>query len=185
MAQSIVSMFKYHKDVEEAVKELDHLGYNTKEMSVVMKDIEEKKRMDNMGVQVSEGAASGVVTGGILGGVAGLLVGLGTLTIPGLGPLLAAGPLATALGLTGTAATTTTGALAGAVAGGIAGALISLGFPPEEAKRYEEEIKAGGILLMVPTLDERTNEVRTVLNKHNARDIRQLDLTPDAEHLAK
>jgi uncharacterized membrane protein len=177
-------MFKYHKDVEEAVKELDHLGYNTKEMSVVMKDIEKKEEMQDMGVQVTQGTASGAVTGGILGGVAGLLVGLGTITIPAIGPFLAAGPLAAALGLTGAAATTTTGAVAGAVAGGLAGALISLGFPAEEAKHYEEEIKAGGILLMVPTINERSDEVRRVLDKHHVRDVRQLDLSPDAEHLA-
>lgn len=178
MAKTIVSIFQNSFDVEAAVKELDHLGYDTKKMSVVMKDIEKHEEIKDTGVKVTEGATSGVVTGGALGGITGLLVGLGTITIPGVGPFLAAGPLAGALGLTGAAATTATGAVTGAVAGGVLGALMSLGFPDEEAKVYEEKIRAGGILLIVPTMDERTDEVREVVNNHHARDVRQLDLIP-------
>lgn len=137
-----------------------------------------------MGVHVSEGAASGAVTGGALGGLTGLLIGLGVISIPGVGPFLAAGPLVAALGLTGAAATTATGTVTGAIAGGIIGALTSLGFPPEEAKIYEEEIRGGGILLVVPTLNERTNEVRSLVEKYNAREVRELELSPQAEHLA-
>ncbi len=179
----MVSIFKYEDDVEGAVKELEKLGYNTKEMSVVMKDVRKTGEMENMGVHVSEGAASGAVAGGALGGIAGLLVGLGIITIPGIGPFLAAGPLATALGLTGAAATTTTGAVTGAAAGGIVGALTSLGLPREEAEHYEEQVKAGGILLVVPSMDERTGEVRSVMEKHKASDVRQLDLSPQADNM--
>lgn len=184
MAKTIVSIFKYENDVEAAVKELDNLGYDTKEMSVVMKDVKKTEKMEDMGVHVSEGAASGVAAGGALGGVAGLLVGLGIITIPGVGPFLAAGPIATALGITGAVATTTTGAITGAAAGGIVGALTSLGVPLDEAKKYEEEVRGGGILLVVPTIDERTTEVRDIAEKHNARDVRQLDLAPNADNIA-
>src|SRR2546422_5694195 len=86
-----------------------------------------------------EGAATGATTGGVIGGVLGWLVGLGTLAVPGVGPLIAAGPIVAAL----------TGAGVGGAIGGIAGALIGMGIPEYEAKRYEGRVKEGGILLSV------------------------------------
>src|SRR5207244_4896563 len=86
-----------------------------------------------------EGAATGATTGGVIGGVLGWLVGLGTLAIPGVGPLIAGGPIVAAL----------TGVGVGGAIGGIAGALIGMGIPEYEAKRYEGRIKEGGILLSV------------------------------------
>src|SRR5256885_16152028 len=78
-----------------------------------------------------EGATTGATAGGVTGGVLGLLAGIGTLAIPGVGPLIAAGPIMAAL----------SGAAVGATAGGIAGGLIGLGIPEIEAKRYEEKLK--------------------------------------------
>jgi hypothetical protein len=86
-----------------------------------------------------EGTAVGATTGGVIGGVLGWLAGIGTLAIPGVGPLVAAGPIVAAL----------TGIGVGGTIGGIAGALIGMGFPEFEAKRYEGRIRSGGILLSV------------------------------------
>ena len=86
-----------------------------------------------------EGAATGLGAGGLLGGTLGWLAGIGSLAIPGVGPLIAAGPIVAAL----------SGVAVGAAVGGIAGALIDLGIPEYQAKRYEGKVKAGNILLSV------------------------------------
>lgn len=177
MAQVVVGVFKIQSNAEGAIQALKDLNYDPKDFSVVMKDITKAQEVEsNTGASVAKGAASGAMTGGLLAGVAGLLVGLGIVTIPGLGALFVAGPIASALGLTGAAATTTTAALAGAAGGGLIGALAGLGFSHEEAVQYEEQVRGGGILLAVPVRDMRTKEVREVLTKHGATDVRQLEL---------
>lgn len=86
-----------------------------------------------------EGATAGAGSGAVLGGALALLVGVGAITIPGLAPLLAAGPLTATLAGVG----------AGGVAGGFAGALLGLGIPEYEAKRYEGGIRKGAVLVSV------------------------------------
>src|SRR5262249_56040370 len=90
-----------------------------------------------------EGATTGAVAGGALGGVAGWLAGIGTLAIPGVGPLIAAGPILAAL----------SGVAAGAAVGGVTGALVGYGIPEYEAKIYEGKVREGNILLSVHTDD--------------------------------
>src|SRR5205085_10018406 len=85
------------------------------------------------------GTTTGAVAGGAIGGTLGLLAGIGALAIPGVGPLIAAGPIMATLAGVGT----------GGVVGGIVGALVGMGIPEYEAKRYEGRIKEGGILLSV------------------------------------
>ncbi|MDB4985960.1 MAG: hypothetical protein JWN04_1138 [Myxococcaceae bacterium] len=86
-----------------------------------------------------EGAAAGAGAGGVLGGTLGLLAGIGALAIPGVGPLIAAGPVLAAL----------SGAAAGAAVGGLTGALVGLGIPEIEAKVYEGKVRGGNILIAV------------------------------------
>lgn len=86
-----------------------------------------------------EGATAGASTGAVIGGTLGALAGIGALAIPGIGPLLAAGPLVAALAGIG----------AGGVVGGFTGALIGMGIPEFEAKKYEGRVMKGGILLAV------------------------------------
>ncbi|MEN9578258.1 MAG: hypothetical protein RJA70_1267 [Pseudomonadota bacterium] len=109
-----------------------------------------------------EGAVVGVGAGGALGGTLGLLVGIGALAIPGLGPLIAAGPLLAAL----------SGAAAGATIGGITGALIGMGIPEIEAKRYEGKIKGGNILISVHAeTSAREKDVTAIFKAARAEDI--------------
>ena len=89
-----------------------------------------------------EGAVTGVGAGGLMGGTLGWLAGIGSVAIPGVGPLVVAGPIVASL----------RGVTVGATVGGIAGALIDLGIPEYEAKRYEGKVKAGNILLSVPCM---------------------------------
>src|SRR5207249_3974603 len=132
----------YHsrKDAEFAVDTLRAEGFRNTDISVLFAENEITKDFaTEKHTKAPEGAATGATTGGVIGGVLGWLVGLGTLAVPGVGPLIAAGPIVAAL----------TGAGVGGAIGGIAGALIGMGIPEYEAKRYEGRIKKGGILLSV------------------------------------
>jgi hypothetical protein len=109
-----------------------------------------------------EGAATGVSAGALLGGALGWLAGIGSLAIPGVGPLLAAGPIMAAL----------SGAAVGGAVGGLAGTLIGLGIPEYEAKQYEGKLQSGNILLAVHVDDvEETNLVRQIMEEEQAEDV--------------
>ncbi|MEQ1503218.1 MAG: DUF3341 domain-containing protein [Myxococcota bacterium] len=110
-----------------------------------------------------EGAATGGTVGGALGGAIGLLAGIGALAIPGVGPLIAAGPILATL----------SGAAVGAAVGGLSGALVGMGIPELEAKFYEGKIKDGNILVAVHTTDsEETRRAREILDKEGATDVK-------------
>lgn len=140
----VVGVFRSEDDAIDAINELRDQGYSDNEISVIAKDKKEVKHIhEETGSKAPEGAATGMATGGILGGLGGLLLGAGALAIPGIGPIVAAGPIAAALG----------GAAVGAGTGGIVGALVGLGFPEEEAKEYEESVEEGDILVLVDADD--------------------------------
>ena len=109
-----------------------------------------------------EGAATGAGSGAVLGGALGLLAGIGALAIPGVGPLIAAGPIMAALAGVGV----------GGAVGGLTGALIGMGIPEYEAKRYEGYLKKGGILLSVhcDTSDE-ISRAKEILKNTRAEDV--------------
>ena len=95
------------------------------------------------------------------GGVAGLLAGLAMITVPGLGPVIAAGPLAVALGATGV----------GAVLGGLLGGLTSLGVPDDHAGLYAEGVRRGGSLVVVKTDSAHEQAASSTLREHSPVDI--------------
>jgi hypothetical protein len=114
---------------------------------------------------VVTGAASGAGLGAILGGAAGWLVGIGALAIPGVGPIVAAGPIAAALGVAGT--TAAAGAGVGAVAGGLVGALTGWGFSESEARAYQQGVERGDILVAVELPDdEDAGRAEDILKRH-------------------
>jgi hypothetical protein len=114
------------------------------------------------GTKAPEGAATGAGTGALLGGTLGWLAGIGALAIPGVGPFVAAGPIAAAL----------SGAAVGGAVGGIAGSLIGMGIPEYEAKRYEGKVKEGGILLSVHTDNsEEVKLAKQIFEEAQAQDI--------------
>jgi len=109
-----------------------------------------------------EGALAGASTGSTVGGMLGLLVGMGALAIPGVGPLIAAGPLLSAL----------SGIAAGAMVGGLTGGLVGLGIPEIEAKSYEGRVRGGNILIAVHTESRETQQAaREVLTFAGAHDV--------------
>ena len=125
---------------EKTVDRLRNEGFSSRDVSVVFPDREMNQEFAvEKHTKAPEGALTGGGSGLVIGGALGWLVGIGALAIPGAGPLIAAGPIVAAL----------TGIGVGTAVGGIAGALVGLGLPELEAKRYEEEIKRGRILVSV------------------------------------
>lgn len=109
-----------------------------------------------------EGATTGALTGGILGGSLGLLAGIGALAIPGLGPVIAAGPIMAAL----------SGSAVGGSLGLLIGALVGAGIPEYEAKKYETGLKAGNILISVhPSMERDVDKAIDAMKKENATEI--------------
>jgi hypothetical protein len=113
------------------------------------------------GETVASGAGKGAVAGGVIGGTAGLIAGLAGLALPGIGPLVAAGPIAAAL----------TGAGIGAVAGGLIGGLRQVGVSDTDAEYYAEAVRRGGALVIVRAEDDRAEQVAGIMRSRGAIDI--------------
>jgi hypothetical protein len=160
---SVYGVFHDRDKVRETVEGLKREGFRDNDISVVFPDRDETKNFAmEHNTKAPEGATAGGVTGAVAGGVLGWLAGAGMIAIPGIGPLLAAGPIVAALA----------GAGAGGVTGGLVGALVGLGLPELEAKRYETEVKAGRILLAVHCDDPRfASSARTALERAGAKDV--------------
>ncbi|WP_028589287.1 general stress protein [Paenibacillus massiliensis] len=140
MSRKIVGVFDTEREASEAIDQLKRQGIHQDEISVLTKDRDDLRAIEeDTGTRAPEGVAAGAATGGVLGGVAGLLAGIGALAIPGVGPILAAGPIAATL----------TGAAVGAGAGGLVGGLVGLGIPEDEAAEYEKFVDQGKILVLV------------------------------------
>jgi hypothetical protein len=140
MKKSVIGIVHTRVEAENLVDALRTSGFTDNDISVLFPDKGGSKDFahDNS-TKAPEGATTGGVTGGVIGGTLGLLAGIGAIAIPGVGPLIAAGPIMAAL----------SGAAAGATVLGIAGALIGLGIPEYEAKMYEGKVRDGNILLAV------------------------------------
>lgn len=140
MTKKIVGIFDTEQEATRAIEGLHNQGFSNDEISVITRDRDELRNIsEDTGTKAPEGVATGAATGGVVGGVAGLLAGIGALAIPGIGPILAAGPMVATL----------TGAAVGAGAGGLVGGLIGLGIPEDEAKEYEGYVESGKILVLV------------------------------------
>ncbi len=137
---AVFGIFASRALAEEAVDRLIASGFRNEDISVLLQDnVGTKDFAHEKHTKAPEGATTGALAGGVIGGTIGVLAGIGILAIPGLGPLIAAGPVIAAL----------TGIGSGGMVGGFIGALVGMGIPEYEAKRYEGRIKEGGILLSV------------------------------------
>jgi uncharacterized membrane protein len=164
MAKSIVGIARSNLQVERTIDELQEDALiPVSEISVVMPEAGDIPPVaTEKATKAPEGASAGAVTGGVIGGTIGLLAGMGTLAIPGLGPLIAAGPILAALG----------GTAAGATAGGVVGALVGLGIPESEAKVYEERLKEGGYLVAVQVENNEVADIsREIMTRNNLEDV--------------
>jgi hypothetical protein len=161
--RAVSGIYPCRENAENGVDRLRSEGFRDEDISVLLQDnVGTKDLAHEKHTKAPEGTTTGVVAGGIVGGTIGLLASIGVLAIPGLGPLVVAGPIIAAL----------TGVGSGGMLGGIIGALVGIGIPEYEAKRYEGRIKAGGILLSVHCDDaEWIAKAKTVLRNTGAEDI--------------
>jgi len=159
--ETVVGVFEDRERAREAIEALKSAGFDADTISVLSPDRKATEEIaEDTGTHAASGAATGALAGGVLGGVGGWLVGIGALAIPGVGPFIAAGAFATALG----------GAAIGAGVGAIAGALVGMGIPEEHAKYYEDEARAGRTLVTVRAAS-RYDEAQEILRDHDAYDV--------------
>lgn len=157
-AKRAVGVFSHRRDAETALRDLRNAGFPMNQVSLIAKDTDNcETRNLEQGNKADEGLKAGAATGGAIGGIGGLLVGLGTLAIPGVGPVMAGGAVATAL------ATTLTGGVVGAAVGGIAGGLIGLGIPEERARVYSDRFQRGHYLIIVDGTQAQIHQAETIL----------------------
>jgi uncharacterized membrane protein len=168
MNTTTIGVFSNHAEAEGTIEALKAAGVHNNEISYVYKNDNGDVKDEQTGEKMGSGAAKGATTGAVIGAIAGLVVANGIL--PGIGTLFVAGPLATALGLTGAAATTVAGAATGAAAGGLIGALTGLGVDKGGAARYENFVRSGDSLLIVRS---ETPGVMSILSDHGATEIRE------------
>jgi len=163
MAKAVLCIAKSEEQAVRIVNQLKEAGFSNNDVSVLLPDRGGSRDFAHeQHTKAPEGAATGVVAGGVAAGVLGWLVGIGSLAIPGVGPLIAAGPILAAL----------TGAAAGGAVGGITGALIGAGIPEYEAKQYEGKVKNGNILISVHAEDSKERAAaKEIFERSHAEDI--------------
>jgi hypothetical protein len=164
MSRTITRMFDSYSDAQQAVTELRRLGVDDDDVSLIANNADGSHGEHREHSETAEDAGKGAATGGLIGGAGGLLAGLGMLAIPGLGPVVAAGWLASTLVGAGV------GAAVGGTAGGIVGALKDNGESEDDAHVYAEGVRRGGTLLSARVPDELAAEAEAVLTRHRSVD---------------
>lgn len=169
--KTIVGLYDDITTARKVVEELVNAGFERGDISLVANNkltgTTATGATGGDGEAMAEGAAGGALVGGALGGLGGLLLGLGALAIPGIGPVIAAGPIVAGL----------TGAGIGAAVGGLAGALINWGVPQEEAEFYAEGVRRGGTLVGVKSDEGMVNEALRIMNHYGPVDVRERSST--------
>lgn len=152
---TVIGTFSSREAAEKAAQELRDQGFTEDEISLVAKGDQKAESAD--GAMDMETAADGAAWGGIAGGAAGLLAAVGAITIPGIGPIVAAGPLAAAL--------------TGAAGGGLAGGLLDMGIPEDRGQFYEDEVKRGRVLATVDTEADMAEKAAEIMRRNGASDV--------------
>lgn len=176
LKQRAVGVFSSYEITETALVELKDRGFRMDCVSVIGQDINShieatgvKKseriadldRLHTQGNEAGEGAKDGAIAGGSLGSLTGLLVGLGAIAIPGIGPVMLTGAAATAI------ATIISGGAIGAAAGSLLGGLVGLGIPADLAKVYTEHITGGDYLVIVEGSEADIATAHSIFAKHS------------------
>jgi hypothetical protein len=160
---SVLGIYANREGVERGTDVLVHAGFLPASISILLPEtLGGNSLATEKSTKAPEGVAAGATSGAVLGGALGLLVGIGALAIPGLGPFIAAGPIMATLAGMGV----------GGTLGGLTGALVGLGIPEYEAKTYERRLQKGGILISVhcDSSDEITR-AKELLRGTGAEDI--------------
>jgi hypothetical protein len=160
---SVFGIYSTLSSADHATDTLVRSGFAPSDISALLpENLGSRQIGTEKSTKAPEGAAAGAGSGAVLGGALGLLAGVGALAIPGVGPLIAAGPIMAALAGVGV----------GGAVGGFTGALIGLGIPEYEAKRYEGRVQKGGILLSVHCdSSEAVKRAKDIMKITSAEDI--------------
>ena len=160
---AVFGIYNSSEHAEGAVDSLIAAGFASGDISVLLPDTRSTKEFAHeKDTKAPEGTTAGVTAGGAIGGTLGVLAGIGALAIPGVGPLIAAGPIMAGLAGLGV----------GGVVGGLVGALVGMGIPEYEAKRYEGRVKGGGTLLSVHCdTSDQISRAKDLLKSTGAEDI--------------
>jgi hypothetical protein len=160
---AVFGIYRTLSSADHATDTLVRAGFPPSDISALLPDNLGSRHMGTTkATKAPEGAATGAGSGAVLGGALGLLAGTGALAIPGVGPLIAAGPIMAALAGVGV----------GGAVGGFTGALIGLGIPEYEAKRYGGRVQKGGILLSVHCdTSEAIRRAKDIMKITSAEDI--------------
>lgn len=156
--QTVIGAFDSRQQAEAAVNQLRQQGFTTNEISVLAKEVkaEGSEKIDSE-VGHTDTIADGVATGSTIGGVGGLMAAAGALAIPGIGPIVALGPIAAAL--------------SGAVAGGVAGGLVDYGIPDESGRKFESRVQQGKVLAVIRSEATKVNQAAQMLRQNGAKDV--------------
>lgn len=168
MAKTVVGLMDNVGEAQDVVRDLVASGIDRGDIGFMANEkhaVPSSAALnESEGSQAASGALAGAGAGAALGGLGGLLLSVAPLAIPGIGPIIAAGPIAAALA----------GAGIGAVAGGLIGGLTNLGVPEEEAHYYAEGVRRGGILVTVAAeTDTLADNAAEIMRRHGAVDIDQ------------
>lgn len=175
-SKSVSGIYLTKRDVEAAVSAFKNAGFSSSDISVLLPEASGDEVVTEDSTKAPEGAVVGVGSGAAVGGTLGWLVGAGALALPGIGPVIAAGPIVAALAGIG---------LGGAM-GGFAGSLIGVGISESEARKYEGRLLKGGILVAVhcETAGE-TKRAQEIMEAARAEDIAaSVEVMPDARNVA-
>ena len=169
-----MGIFTSYETAETALIQLESTGFMMDRVSLIGRDLNKKvevtgaKTSENLADltdraaghnEATETAKNGAIAGTAFGGVTGLLVGLGALAIPGVGPVMLAGAAATAL------ATAASGSAIGAAAGSLAGGLVGLNIPEENANMYSDRVAQGDYFVMIEGSDAELNRAEEIFKK--------------------
>ncbi len=187
MSKTVVGLFDDFQDAQNVVRDLTTAGFRRESISMAANQTASGYTGNGSDFGTGTTGTTGIGTPGTadtghavgkdagigagVGGVVGLLTGLGLLAIPGIGPVLAAGPIAAALGIGAAATSTVVGAGIGAVAGGLIGGLTHIGVPKEHAEYYAEGVRRGGTLVTVDAPDAQAQQAVDIMNGNGAVDI--------------
>jgi len=164
----VTAVFDTQAHAEQAVQALRGMGVSDNHLSIISRQAEAGTGAANAADADAHDAADGAGKGLLAGAGVGMLFGLAAAAIPGVGPFITAGVLATSLGVTAGGAVA--GAIVGGTTGAVAGALARAGYSEHEAGYYGSEIERGGIFVAVDADNSMSmDQIRAVLVQHGGR----------------
>jgi len=154
MSKTIVAIFEQRESAERAANAVNEHGLKSSDISIIRLEDTQGGERETTSTTENDNISRGTFTGTSIGGVAGIALGLGTLAIPGLGVIAAAGPVA--------------GLISGAITGGVVGSLVDLGIPQDASNRYEEDIRSGRVYWSMPISEDNGGKVAQILREYGA-----------------